>query len=69
MNQKAIWVIIGLMSLAVVGVLSLQMSFINNSRRLNEEQFDKHVAAGMKKVAELLENIENVQVSDRKSVV
>ena len=63
MNQKAIWVIIGLMSLAVVGVLSLQMSFINNSRRLNEEQFDKHVAAGMKKVAELLENVENVQVS------
>ena len=51
------------MSLAVVGVLSLQMSFINNSRRLNEEQFDKHVAAGLKKVAELLENVENVQVT------
>ncbi len=51
------------MSLAVVGVLSLQMSFINNSRRLNEEQFDKHVAVGLKKVAELLENVENFQVT------
>ena len=62
MNQKAIWIIIGLMSVAVVGVLSLQMNFINNSRRLNEEQFDKHVAAGMKRVAEQLENVENFQL-------
>ena len=62
MNQKAIWIIIGLMSLAVVGVLTLQMSFINNSRRLNEEQFDKHVEAGMKRVAEQLENVENFQL-------
>ena len=51
------------MSLAVVGVLSLQMSFINNSRRLNEEQFDKHVAVSLKKVADLLENVENFQVT------
>ena len=51
------------MSVAVVGVLSLQMSFINNSRRLNEEQFDKHVEAGLKRIAELLENVENLQVS------
>lgn len=50
------------MSLAVVGVLTLQMSFINNSRRLNEEQFDKHVEAGMKRVAEQLENVENFQL-------
>jgi two-component system, OmpR family, phosphate regulon sensor histidine kinase PhoR len=64
MNQKAIWIIIGLMSLAVVGVLTLQMSFINNSRRLNEEQFDKHVSAGMKTVAKRLENVEDIQVSN-----
>lgn len=51
------------MSLAVVGVLSLQMSFINNSRRLNEDQFDKHVEAGMKQVAKRLEHVEDVQVS------
>lgn len=63
MNQKAIWIIIGLMSLAVVGVLSLQMTFINNSRQLNEDQFDKHVEAGMKQVAKRLENVENVQVA------
>ncbi|MBL7814548.1 MAG: HAMP domain-containing histidine kinase [Saprospiraceae bacterium] len=64
MNQKAIWVIIGLMSLAVIGVLSLQMSFINNSRRLNEEQFDKHISASMRTVAKRLENVENIQVTN-----
>ncbi len=63
MNQKAIWVIIGLMSLAVVGVLSLQMNFINSSRRLNEEEFDKHVNAGLKRVAAQLETLENMQVT------
>jgi two-component system, OmpR family, phosphate regulon sensor histidine kinase PhoR len=62
MNQKAIWLIIGLMSLAVVGVLSLQMSFINNSRRVNEEEFDKHVNAGMKRVAVQLEETENLNI-------
>jgi two-component system, OmpR family, phosphate regulon sensor histidine kinase PhoR len=63
MNQKAIWVIISLMSLAVVGVLSLQMSFINNSRRVNEEDFDKHVNTGLKRVAAQLETVENLQVT------
>ena len=63
MNQKAIWIIIGLMALAVVGVLTLQMSFINSSRQLNEEDFDKHVAAGLKRVSVLLENVENIQLN------
>ncbi len=64
MKQRAIWIIIGLMSLAVVGVLSLQMSFINSSRRLNEEQFDKYVEAGLKNVAKRLENVEDIHVND-----
>ena len=50
------------MSVSVVGVLSLQMSFINSSRRLNEEEFDKHVAAGMRRVVALLEEVENIQI-------
>jgi two-component system phosphate regulon sensor histidine kinase PhoR len=63
MNQKAIWLIIGLMSAAVVGVLSLQMSFINRSRLLKEEEFDKRVFSGLKQVAIRLENVENVEVA------
>jgi hypothetical protein len=64
MRQRAIWIIIGLMSLAVVGVLTLQMSFINNSRRLNEEQFDKHITTGMRTVARTLENVEDINVTN-----
>ena len=33
------------------------------TEQLNEEEFDNHVAAGIKRVAALLENAENIQVS------
>ena len=51
------------MSAAVFGVLALQLSFINSSIRLNEEQFDRHVAAALKQVAAKLETVENIQLS------
>ena len=63
MNRKEIWLIIGLMSAAVIGVMSLQIGFIQNSIRLNEDQFDGHILAALTKATERLERMEDYQVS------
>ena len=43
MNKKAIWIIIGLMSAALIGIVLLQMYWIRWSIQLNEDQFDKNI--------------------------
>jgi two-component system phosphate regulon sensor histidine kinase PhoR len=55
MSKKAIWIIIGLMSAAVIGVVWLQMDLIGTSMRVNEEKFNKNVYEALRKVAERLE--------------
>jgi two-component system, OmpR family, phosphate regulon sensor histidine kinase PhoR len=63
MNRKEIWLIIGLMSLAVIGVMTLQISFIQRSIQLNEEQFDSHIKAALAKATEKLEKVEDYQLT------
>ncbi|MBK7406752.1 MAG: HAMP domain-containing histidine kinase [Saprospirales bacterium] len=55
MSKRAIWVIIGLMSAALLGICWLQVNWIRSSIRLNQEQFDKNVFAALNKVSERLE--------------
>jgi two-component system phosphate regulon sensor histidine kinase PhoR len=55
MNAKRIRLIIGMMSLALVGVISLQIYWIGWNIRLNENQFDKLVLGAMNKVADRLQ--------------
>jgi two-component system phosphate regulon sensor histidine kinase PhoR len=55
MNKKIIWIIIGLMSIALFGSIWLQVNWIQSSIRLNEEQFDKNVYAALNTVADRLE--------------
>ena len=55
MNKKAIWIIIGMMGAALIGIGWLQSNWISFSINLNEEQFDKSVFAALNKVAERLE--------------
>lgn len=43
MNKKVIWVIIGLMSVVVLGVVILQMDFICIVVVVNEECFEKNI--------------------------
>ena len=63
MNKKEIWLIIGLMTAAVIGVMSLQIGFIQSSIRLNEDQFDSHILAALTKAAERLESAEDYQLN------
>lgn len=55
MSKKAIWIIIGLMSAAVVGVVWLQTDLIRTSMRVNEEKFNKNVYEALRNVVERLE--------------
>lgn len=63
MNKKEIWLIIGLMSLAIFGVMTLQMSFINHSIQLNKEQFDSHIKSALSNVTGRLQDVENYELS------
>lgn len=55
MKKNAIWVIIGLMSAAVIGVVWLQMDLIRTAIRVNEERFDKNVYNALNEVIKQLE--------------
>lgn len=58
MNKKAIWLIIGLMSAAVLGVILVQIDLIRTSMSVNEERFDKNVLEAMVRVGDRLEAME-----------
>lgn len=62
MDAKKIRLIIGLMTLALIGVISLQGYWIGWNIRLNEEQFDKSVFGAMNSVANKLQVYENAAV-------
>ena len=62
MNQKIIAIIIGLLTVAVIGVMSLQIKFILDTRQEKEEQFNNHIRAAIKNVAESIEKVGNVQL-------
>lgn len=62
MNKKAIWIIIGLMSAAVFGVVWLQMGLIFTSIRVNEDKFEKDVYEALNAVKENLEKTERDEV-------
>ena len=54
MNKKAIWAIIGLMTISVVCVAWLQWGLIRTAIRVNEEKFDKTVFGALAAVAGLV---------------
>jgi two-component system phosphate regulon sensor histidine kinase PhoR len=60
MNARRIRLIIGLMTAALLGIIGLQIYWIDWNIRLNEEQFDKNVFAALNKVAGKLQYLETV---------
>lgn len=59
MNKRAIWGIIGLMSAALIGIIVLQIYWINWSYQLSEDQFTKDVFSSLNRVVDKLQTIEN----------
>ena len=62
MNKKIIWLIIGLMSAALIGVAGMQLKWVLDTLEVNEAQFDNHVFDALNKVAEKLEYQESIEV-------
>lgn len=61
MDKKVIWLIIGLMSAALIGIAAMQAKWVADSLRANEEQFDNKVQAALKRVAQKLEENEDME--------
>lgn len=62
MHIRRIKIIIGLMTLSLIGVISLQVYWIGWNIRLNEDQFNKNVFAALNRVADKLQSIETLSV-------
>lgn len=58
MNKKSIWTIVGVMGLAVLGVVWLQTDLIRKSMKENEKTFNEKVYFALRKVAASLEKKE-----------
>ena len=58
MKKSVIWVIIGLMGAALLGIILLQTYWINNAIELKGEQFDKDVNIALKQVVQKLRELE-----------
>lgn len=59
MNKRAIWIIIGLMSAALIGIIVLQVYWLNWSYQLSENQFSKDVFSALNRVVDKLQAVEN----------
>ncbi len=68
MNAKRIKWIIWLMSLALIGIICLQIYWIGWNIRLNEAQFDKTVFEALNRVADRLRTYDAAQVIDEVKV-
>jgi two-component system, OmpR family, phosphate regulon sensor histidine kinase PhoR len=64
MNGQRIRLIIWMMSLALFGVICLQIYWIGWNIRLNQGQFDKNVFEALNRVADKLQYYEHVMVMD-----
>lgn len=67
MSRKGIWIIIALMTLALIGVASMQVKWIVDSLKANEEQFSIRVFEALNRLSEKLayqENLEALQHVD-----
>jgi len=58
MNKNTIWLIVGLMTAALVGIVVMQAYWINFAIKLNEEQFDKNIGIVLENIANRFEKDE-----------
>lgn len=64
MDKRKIWLIVGLMTVALIGVATLQVKWVADSLKANEEQFNNNVFEALNRVSEKLafqEDLEALQ--------
>jgi two-component system, OmpR family, phosphate regulon sensor histidine kinase PhoR len=68
MTKNTVRILIALMSIALFGVLTLQMRFIYQAYHVKADQFNTHLFAILNKVTERVDNDENYEVLNGYSV-
>jgi two-component system phosphate regulon sensor histidine kinase PhoR len=68
MNQRAIWTIIALMSVGLIGTAVIQIYWFRSAIQLQESRFDANVFDALNTVRERLQNIEKNQLDVLKSL-
>jgi two-component system, OmpR family, phosphate regulon sensor histidine kinase PhoR len=61
MNKKKIAILIGLIGIAVFGLISIQWTWIKNAYQLKEQHFNQNIYISIRKVAEILQTDETVK--------
>ncbi len=61
MNKRAIWTTIGFMTVALIGIVLLQMYWIRWSIQLNQDRFDKDVYSVLNQVVDKLARAEQIE--------
>lgn len=59
MSKAKIWLIVSVMSVALLGITGMQVTWIQNLIRLNGENFDEQVFAALNSAADRLTQLEN----------
>lgn len=65
MKKNTIYLIIGLMSVSLLGLISFQLYWINNAIQVNQRQFEQDVNAALKSVSRKIEKQEAALVASR----
>jgi len=63
MKRRSIWIIIGLMSIAMIGIGVLQMYWINWSIKLGKENFEINIQDALKDVSKYLSQQEEIETN------
>ncbi len=63
MKRQKIYILIALMSLALLGLIAFQLYWIRNAIQLSEQQFEQEVQQALAKVAQRLEKQEVISLS------
>ena len=64
MNKRTTWFIIGLMSIALIGLTSFQVYWVNNAIKLNKQRFKENVFESLNYVVNNLENREVIHIAE-----
>lgn len=59
MSRTKIWLIVAVMSLALIGIAAMQVTWIQNMIRLNIEQFDENIFSALNATSDRLTELEN----------
>ena len=69
MQRRNIWLIVGLMSIAVIGLTGIQIYWLNYSIALNEAKFDESARSTLYEVKRKLEAYDEQQYKSKPSIV